>query len=315
MAHLPADRIRNSGRPSKSAERAEAFIVEALSWLPAPGATNVEGQDESEGAHTFDGADPGVSRPRVLLLVARKRSSHLSAMKLALNLRTGLAAHPGLKFVRRVRGVSSSRRRAQPDLQGEEGDHGLDHIRLARFLACADRQLPNEDYRRRLARQMIFLIASREKHIGFLEPRMAYFDELRTLLSGIRRPMPMGVPCHVTRGGLRWLCFRIDLEADGRPASRPARLDATDARRKRERLLIPGSRRGGCNLHQPTGVFAAPIPWYVRPCIRKAIAWQLMQLIALANAEHRTPNAFCQFSRKTYCLDIFPYRSPLASHR
>ena len=67
MAHLPADRIRDSGRPSKSAERAEAFIVEALSWLPDPGATNVEGQDESEGAHTFDGADPGVSRPRVLL--------------------------------------------------------------------------------------------------------------------------------------------------------------------------------------------------------------------------------------------------------
>jgi PAS domain S-box-containing protein len=65
-AHLPADRIKNSG-PSRSTDRAEAFIVEALSWSSDSGATNVEDHEESEGAHTFDGADLGASRPRVLL--------------------------------------------------------------------------------------------------------------------------------------------------------------------------------------------------------------------------------------------------------
>ena len=89
---------------------------------------------------------------------------------------------------------------------------------------------------------------------------------------GARRAGPRGRcqwACHATlrAADCDGFASAFDLEADGRPASGPARLDATDARRKRERLLIPGSRRGGCNLRQPTGVFAAPIPWHFSRCI------------------------------------------------
>jgi hypothetical protein len=37
-----------------------------------------------------------------------------------------------------------------------------------------------------------------------------------------------------------------------------------------------------------------------------------MQAIAFAYAGHRTPNAFCQFLSKAYCLAVFPYPKPLA---
>ena len=39
------------------------------------------------------------------------------------------------------------------------------------------------------------------------------------------------------------------------------------------------------HLHQPTGVFDAPIPWYVRLCVRNANAYQLCGVIASTEAE------------------------------
>ncbi len=66
-AHLPAGRIKNPGRTAESANRAEVFIIEALSWLPEPGETIIENQNGSEGEYAFNGANLGPARPRVLL--------------------------------------------------------------------------------------------------------------------------------------------------------------------------------------------------------------------------------------------------------
>jgi hypothetical protein len=38
----------------------------------------------------------------------------------------------------------------------------------------------------------------------------------------------------------------------------------------------------------------------------------MMAIIISYPAGHRTPNAFCQFLSKAYCLAIIPYPKPLA---
>jgi hypothetical protein len=53
--------------------------------------------------------------------------------------------------------------------------------------------------------------------------------------------------------------------------SRILHAEASNFERLRHAFWTPLQVR----LHQPTGAFPAPIPWYVRLCIRKAVAWQL----------------------------------------
>ena len=65
-SHLPPERIRETPAPANSGGRAEAYVTEALSWLPnADAVPRDEESPDNEGAHIAATGRP--TRPRVLL--------------------------------------------------------------------------------------------------------------------------------------------------------------------------------------------------------------------------------------------------------